>query len=69
MHDEMSADAAADTAEEKAAIKAYDALMAAKTKEVRPPLSSLSAVVATSPFGILMLYQYATGTGAFVLDA
>merc|ERR1719473_508374 len=34
MHDEMSADAAAETAEEKAAIKAYDALMAAKTKEV-----------------------------------
>jgi predicted nucleic acid-binding Zn-ribbon protein len=34
MHDEMSADAAADTAAEKAAITAYDALMAAKTKEV-----------------------------------
>merc|ERR1719473_229766 len=34
MHDEMSADAAADTAAEKAAIKAYDSLMAAKTKEV-----------------------------------
>merc|ERR1719473_1199471 len=34
MHDEMSADAASDTAAEQAAIKAYDALMASKTKEV-----------------------------------
>merc|ERR1719424_2270587 len=34
MHDEMTADAAAEKATEEAAIKAYDALMAAKTKEV-----------------------------------
>merc|ERR1740133_827414 len=34
MHDEMSADAAEDKAAEGAAIKAFDALMAAKTKEV-----------------------------------
>merc|ERR1740133_650877 len=34
MHDEMSADAAEEKAAEAAAIKAFDALMAAKTKEV-----------------------------------
>jgi len=34
MHDEMSADAAEEKAAEEAAIKAYDSLMAAKTKEV-----------------------------------
>merc|ERR1719265_618281 len=34
MHDEMTADHAEETAAEKAAIKAFDALMAAKTKEV-----------------------------------
>jgi len=34
MHDEMSADIASQDAAEAAAIKAYDALMAAKTKEV-----------------------------------
>merc|ERR1719265_1501054 len=34
MHDEMTADAAQDKAAEEAAIKAFDALMAAKTKEV-----------------------------------
>merc|ERR1719190_234919 len=34
MHDEMTKDAADDTAAEEAAIKAYDELMAAKTKEV-----------------------------------
>merc|ERR1719162_2097336 len=34
MHDEMSADHAEETAAENAAIKAYDSLMAAKTKEV-----------------------------------
>jgi len=34
MHDEMSADHAEETAAENAAIKAYDTLMAAKTKEV-----------------------------------
>merc|ERR1719272_2845847 len=34
MHDEMVADNAEETATEKAAIKAYDSLMAAKTKEV-----------------------------------
>merc|ERR1740133_492281 len=34
MHDEMAADHKSDTEAEEAAIKAYDALMAAKTKEV-----------------------------------
>merc|ERR1719321_364752 len=34
MHDEMSADIAEEKAAEAAAIKAYDELMAAKTKEV-----------------------------------
>jgi len=34
MHDEMTADNAEETATEKAAIKAFDTLMAAKTKEV-----------------------------------
>merc|ERR1719401_3378126 len=34
MHDEMSAEAAEDKAAEEAAIKAYDELMASKTKEV-----------------------------------
>merc|ERR1719172_52937 len=34
MHDEMSADFAEEKAAEEAAIKAYDQLMAAKTKEV-----------------------------------
>merc|ERR1719453_1789182 len=34
MHDEMSADFAEEKATEEAAIKAYDQLMAAKTKEV-----------------------------------
>merc|ERR1719265_829487 len=34
MHDEMTADHAEETAAEKAAIKAYEELMAAKTKEV-----------------------------------
>merc|ERR1719158_2197566 len=34
MHDEMTADAAEEKAAEEAAIKAYDALIAAKTKEV-----------------------------------
>merc|ERR1719453_2539988 len=35
MHDEMSADAAEEKAAEEAAIKAYDTLMSAKTKEVK----------------------------------
>merc|ERR1719310_2770630 len=34
MHDEMTADAAEEKAAEEAAIKAYDELMSAKTKEV-----------------------------------
>merc|ERR1719506_2495334 len=41
MHDEMSADAAEEKAAEEAAIKAYDELMAAKTKEV----NALSAAI------------------------
>ena len=43
MHDEMSADAAQEKAAEEAAIKAFDALMSAKTKEVNALTKALEA--------------------------